>query len=731
MRSLHEAFEQIRGPFAPFHWHFEFPDVFFAENGELLAGDHAGFDAVLGNPPYISTHTSSEEIWRSALERRGGFLEDLYVHFAELGFQILKRGGRFGFIVSDTFFTLASKLRMRETLQRNVLTHLGQCDPFEATVDAAIFVAEKNDPHPDHEIFFVQARPRKNEQGESTKPERDLPELPSLDRIEWNCGTTFVESIGATIRHGSFRSLRLHSMPLMLPLTAHKRAFFEPRPQTVALFDRYNAKVKALVGEWWDKVEDSKKFAQNLALIREYHSTLKPGDVTLVGLIAEGGQGMRTADNARFLGYLEGTVQAKEIEAASREWSDRWIESPRAKSKFLESLKASGGEPARPTSNRAAWEAAVAKLRREFSQRELGLGRGQLYRIVPKNLVADQSDFEFTFRQRKKELLSHWRNEEELRDFGESQLNLQWQSLEFEQWREAKDISDAEFCALCNALLRWFDAENNRRRGGGKRLISREVLKLYSGESYRDPADAPRVATIHNGLSGRGAFVPFRKGDPEGSRWVDNEPLFIEWSSEHVRWLFDNSGRSEPNMPVVRNAHLYLTNGITYTLLGNHVPLKAKLQPPCIFDAGASRLTPIIASISANALLSIFNADVFSYALKKFQKHTAAFEITDLRMMPVVIPTYAREKYLSDLAGRAIETRRAIFNGQTPSNDLTAFVRGVSRSLMSGAPEYLRPDAQMLLLETAQDCLETIQLAVNWEAEKLYEVEGLGPFDEF
>ena len=50
---------------------------------------------------------------------------------------------------------------------------------------------------------------------------------------------------------------------------------------------------------------------------------------------------------------------------------------------------------------------------------------------------------------------------------------------------------------------------------------------------------------------------------------------------------------------------------------------------------------------------------------------------------------------------------------------------------MSTAPEYLKPNAQMLLLETAQDCLDTIQLAVNWEAEKLYNVEGLGPFDEF
>jgi hypothetical protein len=539
-----------------------------------------------------STHTSSEEAWRAALARRSGFLEDLYLHFTELGFQILRRRGHFGFIISDTFFTLASKLQMRETLQRNTLTHLGQCDPFEATVDAAIFVAEKTEPAPDHQILFVQARPRKNEHGEYTKPEKDLPELPSLGAIEWNGDTTFVESIGATVRHGTFRSLRLHSMPLALPIAAHKRAFFEPRLQTLALFDRYNAKVKTLVGDWWGHIEDSKNFAQNLQRIRDYHRTLKPGDVTLVGLIAEGGQGMRTADNARFLGYLEGTPQADEIESASRDWSERWMKNVKLKPRFIDALKKSGGNPTKPAANRAAWEAAVAELRREFAPKDLGLGRMALYRIVPKNLIAQQSDFEFTWQQRKKELLAHWQQEATLSDFWQSPLELDGKSVRLEKWKKAKAISDAEFCQLCQALLRWFAFENSQRREVGKQLIPKSAHKLRSGENYRDPVDAPRIATIYNGLSGRGIFVPFRKGDPEGSRWIDNDQLFIDWRRDNVVWLFQNSGRPESNMPVVRNAHLYLTRGVTYTLLGNHVPLKAKIQPLCVFDAGASRLTP-------------------------------------------------------------------------------------------------------------------------------------------
>jgi hypothetical protein len=69
----------------PFHWYLEFPSIFYGIDGRPLPTEDRGFDAVLGNPPYVSTHTSSEQKWRSAIERRFGYLEDLYVHFTDLG----------------------------------------------------------------------------------------------------------------------------------------------------------------------------------------------------------------------------------------------------------------------------------------------------------------------------------------------------------------------------------------------------------------------------------------------------------------------------------------------------------------------------------------------------------------------------------------------------------------------------------------------------------------------
>ncbi|HUW11843.1 MAG TPA: hypothetical protein VM537_19105 [Anaerolineae bacterium] len=57
--------------------------------------------------------------------------------------------------------------------------------------------------------------------------------------------------------------------------------------------------------------------------------------------------------------------------------------------------------------------------------------------------------------------------------------------------------------------------------------------------------------------------------------------------------------------------------------------------------------------------------------------------------------------------------------------------RVLAAGLTAHAPAHLRPDAQLRLLDTAEACLRVIELTVNWEAENLYGVEGLGPFDEF
>jgi len=726
-RRIHHLLDEDLTAFTrdlrPFHWEMEFPTVFFEEQGIPRQASFRGFDAMLGNPPYVSTHTSSEQAWRNVLMHRAGYLEDLYVHFTDLGFQLLRPKGFFGFIVSDTFFTLASKMRMRRLLQENRLLYLGQCDPFEATVDAAIFVAAKGEPDEDHSLVFIQARPRKGDQRAATRPEGDLPDLAITQGFQWNDGITEIKEPECAVRHAIHKSLRLHSVPAAIYGAAHRQVFFEPRHGTLKLFERFNEPVKRLVDEWWPKIETSQKFAANIEEIKSYHRTLKPGDITLVGLIAEGGQGMRTANNGRFLGYLEGTAQAKEILRKRENWTNRWRNDDAVGPVFEKLLKGNGGDPNRPTANGAAWEACLEPLRDQFGNERLGLGKGDLYRIVPLALVADKQDFAFAWTRRKAELSSLWRSDPRLEPFWQQDGLLTRGKWDPKRLREAGSITDDDFCRLCTDLLSWVARENPKRKTGER--IPRSSIGLRSSERYSDPTDAPRIAAIYNGLSGRGLFVPFRKGDPEGNRWVDSEPLFIDWSTNSVEWL---SSAIEARW---QGHTFFLTQGITWTAVANHVAMKARFQDPCIFDADSMRLTPVKRTIAPLAFLSIFNSDILSYFKMKFLKHTQKWEIGDLRQLPIVIPSKAQEKKMTGLAQAAIDCKRLTFSRDRLSNDQASFVRAVAKELNERAPLYLRPPAQQMLLVTAGDALAILELAVNWEAEKIYGVEGLGPFDEF
>ena len=174
----------------------------------------------------------------------------------------------------------------------------------------------------------------------------------------------------------------------------------------------------------------------------------------------------------------------------------------------------------------------------------------------------------------------------------------------------------------------------------------------------------------------------------------------------------------------------FLTDGVTYTLLGNHVALKAKLQPKCVFDAGASRLTPIAKGISAYIFLAVLNSNIFSFIIRKFIKNTAAYEINDLRMAPFVIPMKDQANKLEALAKRAVEAKELTLRKQDPSIELIKYSRQLVKE-QQHAPKYLQPRPQLLLLDSSEECLYAIELTVQWEVEKLYSVEGMGPFDEF
>ena len=85
-----------------FHWELEFPEVFFDQHGRLQ-GDAAGFDAVIGNPPYV--HSGQISSVKPYLAQAHAAVydgtADLYVYFYHQGVRLLRNGGRMSYIVTN------------------------------------------------------------------------------------------------------------------------------------------------------------------------------------------------------------------------------------------------------------------------------------------------------------------------------------------------------------------------------------------------------------------------------------------------------------------------------------------------------------------------------------------------------------------------------------------------------------------------------------------------------
>jgi hypothetical protein len=106
-----EEGERIR----PFDWNSREESF-----GDILAA--GGFDAVVGNPPYIRIQSLRDTNPKAAdylsknyvSSRTGNF--DIYVCFVERGFSLLRRGGRFGFILPNKFLQTDYGVSLRELL---------------------------------------------------------------------------------------------------------------------------------------------------------------------------------------------------------------------------------------------------------------------------------------------------------------------------------------------------------------------------------------------------------------------------------------------------------------------------------------------------------------------------------------------------------------------------------------------------------------------------------------
>lgn len=310
---------------------------------EWMFGVRDGFDIVIGNPPYISTKGISA-IEKKAYELEFGFSDDTYNLFSFKGMNLVRNQGSMTYIIPKTFWTTQTKRNLRELILKNSIRYIfDTANPFESVmVDTCIIQVVKKPYHEDHKIKFLDG-------STSLKEPTSFP----------------------PINQQVYRETQ-------------NSVLFKPTEYNLKIHNLYGAKVKDLYDKWWDKIETSRKISQNSELLEEYRASLKPGDIALLGCLTEGGQGLATANNGKYIAIRKST-----------KWATNVINSrPKKLEEVVKRYKVSNSEldglsPLDFLNIKSEEEIAVKfdDLKEKYG-RDI-FGQGYIYRLIEDNEIAD------------------------------------------------------------------------------------------------------------------------------------------------------------------------------------------------------------------------------------------------------------------------------------------------------------------------------------------------------
>jgi len=305
-----------------------------------MFGVASGFDIIIGNPPYISTKGVSAAD-RKGYESEFGKSEDTYLLFTLKGVQLCKEGGLLCFITPKTFWSIQTKLRMREALlcDNTLLSLFDTANPFAAAVvDTCVWLLHKAKPSPEHKLRFLDGS----------------------------------QSLQNPIEYSPVRQ--------KMYADTNNLVIFKPTPLNLAIWERYGTKVKTLYETWWEKIRSSDAIAANRAELATYRAQLRPGDVTLLGCLTDGGIGLGTANNGRFVAMRASSpLVAKLREARVKRLADAMKKYPIRLNSTPTEWLSSHTEP-EIADQFDAW--------REAYGRDI-FGRGFIYRVVDEAQIAD------------------------------------------------------------------------------------------------------------------------------------------------------------------------------------------------------------------------------------------------------------------------------------------------------------------------------------------------------
>ena len=210
-----------------FDWARAFP--------EILA--EGGFDILLGNPPYVRMELLKQ--LKPYLEKHYQVVSDradLYCYFYERGLQLLKPGGRLGFISSNTFFKTGSGKPLRNYLLREAtleaVVDFGDLQVFEGvTTYPAILTLKKGVAPTDHALRFwkLDSLPDTNFLASWEAAAGPYPQA-ALGDGSWELENPSLRALRDKIRSGKKTLKRVYGSPLRGVVTGLNTAFVIDTP---------------------------------------------------------------------------------------------------------------------------------------------------------------------------------------------------------------------------------------------------------------------------------------------------------------------------------------------------------------------------------------------------------------------------------------------------------------------------------------------------------------------
>jgi hypothetical protein len=176
-----------------FHWRIEYPEVFYNEDGSEL--DSPGFDAVIGNPPWvrsINLKAADNGLWKYYKENyksaaKGEY--DIYLCFVENGLSLLTDTGKFGYIVPNKWFTSQVGENLRSLLVQGgnleQLVDFGSRQLFEGITTYSCLLFMNTGENEQVDIWELDE--------DHTYTQFPLPNQAG----EWDYGTVDIDSLGA------------------------------------------------------------------------------------------------------------------------------------------------------------------------------------------------------------------------------------------------------------------------------------------------------------------------------------------------------------------------------------------------------------------------------------------------------------------------------------------------------------------------------------------------------